>query len=364
MSNRMEIIEQFADAQEWTVSKLQSQRWRSHGATVENTNRLSDEELLEKAWADLPGSALWSAVRGYEGDFKHNGPVSSVCEATVKRLAAGGATQNEIADEIGVALKTVRNFMSRRKIRIERRKGVPLNTLAPSRLKPLRLNESEATAQYLAGWSLNQVALEHGCSSGTIRTMLRRRGVKCRSLKEALRGSGVFGRSRVHLDDAKVTELRILALVHGETWEAVGMRYGLSWSAARAAGLGLTWSHVPMPQVVVEALSAPRRRGPKGKHDAAKAVELYLSGKSLREVGRVLGCNNMTVSRMLKQQGVAARPGRVDAVSNRDEMIVSCRLAGMSLRQIEKAVGASFRTVQKVLRRADAVCSNEATKVA
>jgi len=245
-SKAAEVAELFCDAQEPTLARLRSRSWRGHGQSEDKVEAMSDEELLAAAWSELPGEMRWSPVdRSYR--HKQNGPVSSICEVTVRRLADAGATQREIAAEVGKAQSTVMNFMSKRGIQVRRRKGVPLDTLTPSRLEPLCLDEAEMVAQYQSGWSLKQVALEHRCSDGTVRAVLHRNGVKCRSLSEAQRGRGAFGRVRVRMDEAMVTELRIRGWVHGETWLSLSKEYGISYTACRYAGIGRTWTHVPMP---------------------------------------------------------------------------------------------------------------------
>lgn len=62
-----------------------------------------------------------------------------------------------------------------------------------------------------------------------------------RTRPEALaRGDG-HGQSK--LSDAKVRELRALR-AEGWSYAALGLRYGVSWVAARNADLRKTWAHV------------------------------------------------------------------------------------------------------------------------
>jgi transposase-like protein len=95
-------------------------------------------------------------------------------------------------------------------------------------------------------------------------------------------------------------------------------------------------------------------------------VDLYLTGRSTREVGRILGCTNKTVLRILKLRGVERRPARrqkgsglaaVSELKNARE-IIAMIATGASKRQAAATLNVSFRTVQRVLERAG-VCSND-----
>lgn len=348
-----EVAEVFCDAQDYLRSKLRARAWRGHGNGGASSDDLSDEDLLASAWAELPGESLWSPVDRLERS-KQSGPTSSVDEATVRRLASDGVTQREIAAEVGKAQSTVCNFMSRKKIRVERRKGVPLDTLTPSRLAPLALDEAKMVLQYKAGWSLKQVGLEHGCSDGTVRAVLHRNGVKCRNARESHRGRGAFGRHRVSLDEQKVTELRTRRVTLGESWESLGERYGIDWSAARAAGLGITWQHVPMPVVAMaeckrqkkEAMRKPKRIAPDGK----VAASLYLAGKTTRAIGEQLSCHQKTVCRLLKQQGVEARAAApCPSISADVDRVAELYSTGHSARAIGKILGRNRGTIIRAL---------------
>lgn len=149
-----------------------------------------------------------------------------------------------VASILGVPKMTLRDFMAKHGIE-RRRRGLKPGTLTPSRTGNVCLDEMLAIDQYAQGWSLAQVALEHRCSTGTIRAVIKRHGYRCRNYRESHVGNGPFGRSRVRLTDAKVVDIRERA-AKGESWTSIGKRHGVSRDAARLAGLGITWRHVPM----------------------------------------------------------------------------------------------------------------------
>lgn len=261
----IEVAEEFCEAQEPLRTKLQSQAWKSHGGHA-SSDTLSDEELLASAWAELPSEKRWTPV---------------VWSAKTGRWSVCREQQSTV--------------------------------------RWVSLDEPKMVAQYKSGWSLHRVGIEHGCSAETVRYVLGRRNVPTRSLSEALRGDNAFGRRDVRLDEAVVTDLRIRRWVHGETWDALAECYGISYTAARSAGVGLSWSHVPMPEACLQGM---RRRAE--QKAAAKAAEvarpepkpfdielakrLYVvERKSLKRAAKALGVSDNTLQRELRAHGVRIR---------------------------------------------------------
>lgn len=310
----IEVAEEFCEAQEPLRTKLQSQSWRNHGGYA-SSETLSDEELLASAWAELPGEKRWTPV---------------VWSAKTGRWS--------VCQEQRTTVRWV------------------------------SLDEPKMIAQYKSGWSLQRVGVEHDCSAETVRYVLGRYNVPTRSLSEALRGDNAYGRD-VRLDEASVVDIRIRHWIHGETWDALAECYGISFTACRSAGVGVSWKHVPMPAVCLEAMK--RRAEPKTAEVAAVecakpaekpfdielAKRLYVvERKSLKRVAKTMGCHDTKVQRELQRHGVQIR-GRSEAMTVVDgSRIVDLGRQGKTVREIMRECGASDRTVRSYLARHEIPC--------
>lgn len=161
----------------------------------------------------------------------------------VSALYAKGSIAS-VAASLGVPKTTLQYFMRKHGIQ-RRRRGVRPWSLTNGRVGAVALNELLVLDQYAQGWSLRQLGLEHRCSSGTIRTLIKRHGYRCRNYRECHVGGGLFGRSRVKLTEEKVVDIRVRAAT-GESWSSIARKHGVSRTAARLAGIGVTWKHVSM----------------------------------------------------------------------------------------------------------------------
>lgn len=125
------------------------------------------------------------------------------------------------------------------------------------------------------------------------------------------------------------TDEEILTLRgEGLLWREVGARVGMStpgvhgrWRELRDAG------HAdPMP---AGAAKRPRPRAPKPD----PALELYLTGLTLQQVGDRLGCSRSTVARRLEAAGVPARKRGVRHPAD-DTEILRLRSTGLTWREV------------------------------
>ena len=149
-------------------------------------------------------------------------------------------------------------------------------------------------AEYLKGSSSSSLARKHGMSASGIMYVLGVRGVKRRGPSECHKGS----RGPRKLSDE--TELTIVdEYFGGLSSEKLGAKYGVSPSAV----LGILRRHGISPGEFREE----RRRKLPNEVELA-AVDEYLGGGSLKDVGAKYGVCSQTVLNILRRHG---RHGRI-----------------------------------------------------
>ena len=83
--------------------------------------------------------------------------------------------------------------------------------------------------------------------------------------------------------------------------------------------------------------------------EVTQLVELYRGGKSMRELAHKFGIHRVTVSRLLKRQGVELRMRALDA--DQIDEAVKMYLSGNSVAQIGEHFGVDHGTVWRQVRR-------------
>lgn len=91
----------------------------------------------------------------------------------------------------------------------------------------------------------------------------------------------------------------------------------------------------------------PERRVPTSELESA--VKRYLAGESARHIAETGGISKPTLLKELKRQGIAIR---LQAVGDEQE-IIEAYLSGMSVNQIEKKIGCTKRRASNVLKAAN-----------
>src|SRR5947209_1873680 len=159
----------------------------------------------------------------------------------------------------------------------------------PSRVP--RETEDAMIAAYLDGATQEEVAAQFGCSRDTCIRVLQRRGIKARSISEAMTASDKVRRTPKELEDAMVA-----AYLAGATLEQAAAQFGYSATACQTAlkRRGIT------PRTLSEASRIPR------EHEDI-IIELYLAGVTLEEAAARFGYSPGTVINVLKRRAITRR---------------------------------------------------------
>lgn len=265
---RADIIEEFCDAQDVLRMQLRSTSWRAHSDSGKSLDTMSDEELLASAWSELSGRTLWSPVG-------QSAKSTDLYNATVRRMLASGATQQEIADAVGRTKRAVQDYMHR-------------NGMRGNRL--LREAGAMMATQYGAGMSLRQIANEHGCSAGTVRTILLLNGVSCREQRRAPRLCAAVKARRIEqMDETKVVELYL----DGKSTRAVSRILG----CCQRTVICVLRRRGVLRRAAVRTVTA----------DDAAIVALYKTGLTVRQVAKAKRVGKQSVLNALKRAGVKSR---------------------------------------------------------
>ena len=158
----------------------------------------------------------------------------------------------------------------------------------PSRVP--REIEDAMIAAYLDGATQEEVAAQFGYSRDTCIHVLQRRGIKARSISEAMTASDKR-RMPKELEDAMVA-----AYLAGATLEQAAGQFGYSTTACQTAlrRRGIT------PRTLSEASRMPY------EHEDT-IIELYLAGATLEEAAAQFGYTPRTVINVLKRRGITRR---------------------------------------------------------
>lgn len=231
-----------------------------------------------------------------------------------------GQSVGEIAAELGVAVQTVRNRISR-----ARAAGMDVG---PSRA-PSGKAMWETASMYRQGMSPREIAEARGCSTGSVYALLRYAGVKIK---------------RAPADKDKPTLEEIASLYRqGMTAKEIAGKLDrklgtVEWwiQKARSAGIDLSRPEQDRP-------------GP------GEAIELCRQGVPVAEIAEKCGRAAGTVSNWLREAEKRGeikrrRPGRQERYTSAE--IEAMRRAGKSVKDIAEATGYSTWTVKNKLYEA------------
>lgn len=190
-------------------------------------------------------------------------------------LYQSGKTTYEIASRFGVTPPVIARAL--------KRNGVPLRKGAPPRKwADSEQNRRELIAAYQAGESLQSLA--------------RRLQTNTRRITQVLNESAVNWRhpgGRRRFSDEEAAEFA-RAYQAGEGLVQIGRRYEVSAKVIRDY---LVRSGVPLRTVGVPAFWTEQRK--------AEALGLHHGGSTIKDIAKILGCGRDTVSRELRELGIA-----------------------------------------------------------
>jgi len=193
--------------------------------------------------------------------------------------------------------------------------------------------EEALCARYLAGESSIKLSKEYGLASTSVRDIVRRNGIKVRSIKEAFGG---------------LTSEAEAAVCHryanGEN------QYDLS------AALGV--SHSTISRTLAKHGVETRRRGEQlllySPQEEAEICARYNAGESLRQLGRAYDIDSRTVRGILKRNGVESRSiSQAKRTFSAEEESELCQryCAGESSVRLAAEVGVTPVTIVNILHR-------------
>lgn len=181
-------------------------------------------------------------------------------------------------------------------------------------------------AAYEAGASLQEIADEHGISRQRVHQVLSRLGVVMRPT----------GRIASEIDPNALAD----AYNSGSTVASIAERFSVSPSTIRKA-LERQGFQVKLPRKLFNSVD---------ERDAWVASS-YEDGFTTAEIGVAIGLAQLTVTKILREQGVKVRHGGTRIDHERDRQVAEMYEAGMTILDIAERVGISGGAVSLALNR-------------
>ena len=246
--------------------------------------------------------------------------------------------------------------------------------------------ETIICSRYLAGENTVQLGDAFGVGGNTIGSILRRNGVKTRSLGEARRGLNpaaelevcrryLAGESAIQLENAfgvsKATILRILRRNSVKTRSLSESNGGLSAEVEaivcsrylggentvqleNAFGVDNTTICRILKRNSVKTRSLSEAQGGLSAEVEAIVCSRYLEGENTHQLGNVFGVTNKTIGNILKRNSVKTRSmSESHGGLNAEAEIIVCQryLAGENTHQLGNVFGVNNNTIGKILKR-------------
>ena len=243
-----------------------------------------------------------------------------VCERYLE-----GESAVQLGAVMGVSGSAIANALNRR--------GVKTRSLSEAKGGLAKEQEKEVCERYLEGESTVQLGAAMGVNDGTIGRILKRRGVKARSLSEAKGGLTKEQEKEVcerYLEGESTVQLGAAMGVSKVTIGAVLKRRGVKTGSLSEANGGLT------------------------KEQEEEVCERYLAGENTYQLGAAMGVATATIHRTLKRHGVKTRcisQAKGGLTQEQEEEVCKRYLAGETTVQLGAAMGVSNVTIGATLKR-------------
>ena len=245
-------------------------------------------------------------------------------EQEIARRYAEGESLTQLGKAYDVAPNTIGRLLKRHGVAArsnsEANGGIPVT------------QHAAVVKRYLEGENTYQLGKAYGVSDGTISKLLKSQGVAARSRLEARGGIPVSQHADV-----------VRRYLEGKSTIQLGKAYGVAAPTIRQL--------LKRQGVTTRSNSEALGGIPVSHH--ADVVKRYLEGESTLQLGKAYGVSNVTISNLLKRQGIAARSiseARGGIPVTQHSEVVERYLEGENTAQLGKAFGIAPTTIRSILK--------------